>query len=494
MPSPKGDRKSRPYENDFMKRVHFVGIGGTGLSAIATLMIEGGYVVSGSDMHGSAATDKLKELGAEIFIGHSASNIADADTVIISSAVSADNPEVIAAKAKNIPVLKRADFLGSLMEGKEGIAIAGTHGKTTTTALVAFILMSAERDPSFIVGGTLANLNTNARHGNGSPFVIEADEYDGMFLGLKPKIAVITNMEHDHPDCYPTVESYRAAFEKFASLVPSTGVLIVCRDNAGAKELGEWAAGKGVRVIWYGLRNGAEWKAENIQTNSAGGSDFVVTHNGQTVGLARTRISGKHNVSNSLAALAAVDQLGVDFNVARDALSEFVGVGRRFEIKGEVTGITVVDDYAHHPTEIQATLAAARQRFGERKIWAMFQPHTFSRTRILLNEFAASFNDADHVVLTDIFRSRESFDASISSKDIVAQMKHADARYVPTLDEAGKILLAELKSGDVLITLGAGDGNTVGEKVLNHYDQQNSFSIHNTRNADSGNRSSSTGR
>ncbi len=445
-------------------------------------------------MQESTATQKLKDRGAKIFIGHSAANLADADTVILSSAISADNPEVIAAKSKNIPVLKRADFLGSLMEGREGIAIAGTHGKTTTTAMIAFMLTQAALDPTFIVGGTLTNLGTNAKHGKGSPFVIEADEYDGMFLGLKPKIAVITNVEHDHPDCYPTMESYRAAFEKFAALVPNSGVLIVCRDHDGAKEIGEWASQKNIRVIWYGLKNGAEWKAENIQANSAGGSDYVVTRNGQTVGLVRTRVPGNHNVSNSLAALAVTDLLGVDFNIARNALAEFTGVGRRFEVKGEVGGVTVIDDYAHHPTEIKATLAAARKRFGDRKIWAMFQPHTFSRTKILLSEFASSFSDADHVLVTDIFRSRESFDTSVSSKDIVAQMKHADARYVPTLAEAGTVLLAELKSGDVLITLGAGDGNTVGEKVLSSYDEQNAISIHNTRNAHAGDQSSLAGR
>jgi len=477
-----------------MRKIHLIGVGGTGLSAIATVLIESGYVVSGSDMQESAATQKLKDRGAKIFIGHSAANLADADTVIISSAVSADNPEVIAAKAKNIPVLKRADFLGSLMEGRDGIAVAGTHGKTTTTAMIAFMLTQANLDPTFIVGGTLTNLGTNAKHGDGSPFVIEADEYDGMFWGLKPKIAVITNVEHDHPDCYPTMESYRAAFEKFAALVPNTGALIVCRDHAGAKEIGEWALQRNIRVIWYGAKNGVEWKAENIQANSAGGSDYVVTRGRRSVGLVRTRVPGTHNVLNSLAAIAAADLLGVDFNIARNALAEFTGVGRRFEVKGEVGGVTVIDDYAHHPTEIKATLAAARKRFADRKIWAMFQPHTFSRTKILLSEFASSFGDADHVLVTDIFRSRESYDADVSSKDIVARMKHADARHVPTLDEAATVLLAELKSGDVLITLGAGDGNTVGEKVLNSYDEQNSISIHDTRNAHAGNPPSLAGR
>ncbi|HLB50295.1 MAG TPA: UDP-N-acetylmuramate--L-alanine ligase [Anaerolineales bacterium] len=449
-----------------MKRVHLIGIGGSGLSAIATLLLESGAAVSGSDAQASAMTDKLQSLGAIVSIGHRAENVAGVDVVVVSSAVAADNPEVAAAKAAGIPVMKRADFLGELMTGRTAVCVAGTHGKTTTTALIAYMLLHADRDPSFIVGGMMADLGTNARHGQGEPFVIEADEYDGMFLGLRPKVAVVTNVEHDHPDYYPTAEDYKAAFSKFVALVPGEGVLIVCRDDPGAKEIGEIAAQSGKHVLWYGLKNGSEWKAEHIQANGAGGNDFVATRNGVTVGLVRIRLPGVHNVSNSLAALAAVDALGVDFNVARTALSEFQGVGRRFEIKGEANGVTVVDDYAHHPTEIRATLAAARRRYAGRQVWAMFQPHTFSRTRALLNEFAASFGDADHVLVTDIYRSREAVDETVSAKQIVAQMRHPDARYVPALTDAIKTLLAEVKPGDVLITLGAGDGNMVGEKVL----------------------------
>jgi len=449
-----------------MRRIHLIGIGGSGMSAIATLLIESGVPVSGSDAQASGTTAKLAALGATISIGHRAGNVAGADQVVVSSAIQPDNPEVAAANASGIPVLKRADFLGGLMAGRVGVAVAGTHGKTTTTALISYLLLRADRDPSFIVGGTLADLGTNARHGNGEPFVVEADEYDGMFLGLRPKVAVVTNVEHDHPDYYPTLADYTKAFEQFVSLIPGDGLLIACRDDAGAKQLGEVAVKNGKRVIWYGLKNNVTWKAENIQANGAGGSDFVVTRDGNTVGLARTRIPGLQNVSNTLAALAAVDALGVDFNTARNALAEFQGVGRRFEVKGEANGITVVDDYAHHPTEIRATLAAARRRYAGRQIWAMFQPHTFSRTRALLADFAASFGDADHVLVTDIFRSREAFDASVNAQDIVARMSHPDARYAPSLDEASAALLAEMKPGEVLITLGAGDGNTVGERVL----------------------------
>jgi len=449
-----------------MRHIHLVGIGGSGLSAIATLLLESGVVVSGSDVQASATTDRLQALGATVFIGQRAENITGADLVIVSSAVTDDNPEVLAARAANIRVQKRADFLGELMAGRLGVCVAGTHGKSTTTALIAHILLSAGRDPSFIVGAMLTDLDTNARHGHGAPFVIEADEYDGMFWGLKPQVAVITNVEHDHPDCYPTPTEYQAAFTRFVDLVAGDGLIIICRDDKGAKEIGALAASQGKRVMWYGLKDGAEWKAENVQVNGLGGSDFVVTRNGVTVGLVRSRLPGAHNVSNSVAALAVVDFLGVDFNSARTALSEFQGLGRRFEIKGEVNGITVIDDYAHHPTEIQATLAAAKRRYEGQVIWVMFQPHTYSRTRALLNEFIGSFGDADHVLVTDIYRSREAVDESISSKQIVAQMTHPDARYLPALSAVVKTLLAEVKPGEVVITLGAGDGNTVGEKVL----------------------------
>jgi UDP-N-acetylmuramate--alanine ligase len=449
-----------------MKHVHFVGIGGTGLSAIATLLLERGVAVSGSDAQASATTRHLQDLGATVFIGHQAENVTGAEVVVISSAVAADNPEVLAAQAAQIPVQKRADFLGQLMTDTTGICVAGTHGKSTTTALITHLLSTAGRDPSFIVGAVLTDLGTNARSGQGGEFVIEADEYDGMFWGLKPKVAIITNVEHDHPDCYPTVADYKAAFTRFVDLVPADGLLIVCRDDSGAKEIGEAAVGRGKPVLWYGLKNGVAFKAENIQPNGLGGSDFVVTRNGITVGLVRIRLAGLHNVSNALAAIAVAEFLHIDFNVARNALSEFTGIGRRFEVKGEAHGITVIDDYAHHPTEIRATLAAAKRRYAGHPVWAMFQPHTYSRTRALLNEFAGAFTDADHVLVTDIYRSREVPDESVNAKQLVARMSHPDARYVPALPDAVKALLAEVKPGDILITLGAGDGNVVGEKVL----------------------------
>ena len=447
-------------------KVHFVGIGGAGLSAIATVLLERGHTVSGSDMQASEFTSRLEKAGANVSIGHRAENIADTELVVISSAIPADNPEVQAAQAASIPVMKRQQYLGQLMAGRTCIAVAGTHGKTTTSALLAYTLQHAGKDPSFIVGGVLADLDTNARHGNGEYFVIEADEYDRMFLGLNPTVAIVTNVEHDHPDDYPTPADMTAAFDEFARRIVPEGCLIVCADDETAAHIGVAAQGRGQRVQTYALGALAEWRAEELQTNGAGGHDFLVLHGEETLGLARIRLPGEHNVSNALAVLAALDFLGIPFDVALDGLRNFRGVGRRFEVKGEVAGVTVVDDYAHHPTEIRATLAGARRRYPGRVIWAMFQPHTFSRTQALLMNFAASFDDADHVLVTEIFASRESDIGEINAQDLVAAMDHSDAKFVAGLPQAAYVLSEQLRPGDVLITLGAGDSHTVADAVV----------------------------
>jgi UDP-N-acetylmuramate--alanine ligase len=353
--------------------------------------------------------------------------------------------------------------------------VAGTHGKTTTTAMIAQILLEAELDPTFIVGGVIGSLGMNARAGTG-PFVIEADEYDRTFLGLQPWAAVVTNVEHDHPDCYPTFEVMFGAFGEFVDRLPSDGVLVACRDNPPAKELGELQAHKGKSVVMYGLNDGAAWRAVDVQPNNAGGSDYVLLRDPQgasgpkqSMGLVRLRVPGLHNVVNSLAALVVADQLGVSFGKARDSLTEFRGVLRRFEIRGEAAGVTVVDDYGHHPSEIKATLAAARTRFPGRTLWAVFQPHTYSRVRSLMDDFAAAFTDADHVIVTAIYAARERDTLGVSGQDIVARMSDASrraARYIADLDEATAYLRATVKPGDVVITLSAGDGNRVGEKLL----------------------------
>ncbi len=449
-----------------MTKVHFVGIGGSGLSAIAKVLLESGDQVSGSDEVLSPFAQALAGRGARLYQGHSAEQLDDAELVIISSAVPASNPEVVAAQMRGIPVLKRADFLGRLMTGRLGIAVAGTHGKTTTTGLIAMLLDRAGLDPTFIVGGWLADYDTNARAGHGQPFVVEADEYDRMFLGLKPTVAVVTNVEHDHPDCYPTLTDMQEAFRAFVNLLPEDGLLVGCGHDVFARTLVDERRAAGRPAVLYGLRRDDDFRADSLQLNGAGGFDFLLVKGGHTLGLARNRLPGEHNVLNSLAALAVADHLGVAFNDARNGLAEYRGAGRRFEVMGEAGGVTWVDDYAHHPTEIRATLAAARRRFATHPLWVMFQPHTFSRTRTLLADFAEAFADADHVVIVDIYRSREALDPSISAADIVRRMIHPDAHYVPALDAAAVYLAERLRSGDVLLTLGAGDGNQVGRRVL----------------------------
>jgi UDP-N-acetylmuramate--alanine ligase len=446
--------------------VHFVGIGGAGLSAIARVLMQQGAEVSGSDLVLSPVAEALARDGARVFAGHRAENVSGAEVVVMSSAVPASNVEVQAAQAAGIPVLKRPEFLARMMDGRVGVAVAGTHGKTTTTAMIASVLLQAGRDPTFVVGGVIAGLETNARAGAGPLFVIEADEYDRTFLSLKPTAAVVTNVEHDHPDCYPAFADFRAAFEQFAASVPREGLLAVCWDDAVARELGERRRAEGGAVTSFGLGQGAELRAEEVRPNFAGGVDFLATREGEVLGLVRLRVPGAHNASNAMGALAVADFLGVPFRVAREALREFRGVGRRFEIKGEAGGVIVVDDYAHHPTEIRTTLRAARDRFPGRSLWAVWQPHTYSRTVALLADFARAFAAADHVVVLPIYAARETDTLGVSSGDVVAAMQHPDARCARSLDEAVVWLGTELRSGDVVLTLGAGDGYRVGEWVL----------------------------
>ena len=448
------------------RRVHFVGIGGAGLSAIARVLLEQGAEVSGSDLAISPMAEALARDGACVFAGHHAENVNGADLVVVSSAVPPSNVEVRASQAAGIPVLSRPEFLGQMMRGYLGVAVAGTHGKTTTTAMIASILLEAGRDPTFIVGGMIAHLETNARAGEGELFVIEADEYDRTFLSLTPEVAVITNVEHDHPDCYPTFADFRAAFETFAALVPQDGLLAVCWDDPVARELGERRRDTGASVAFFGLENGAQWRAEKVRPNASGGMDFLAMREGGGLGWVRLQLPGHHNASNAMAALTVADFLGVPLRAAKGALAKFRGVGRRFEIKGEAAGVVVVDDYAHHPTEIRATLQAARQRFPHRRLWAVWQPHTYSRTHALLEEFTQSFDVADHVIVLPIYAAREKETLGVSSADVVAAMQHLDVRCASSLDEALVWLGTEVGLGDVVLTLGAGDGDKVGEWLL----------------------------
>jgi UDP-N-acetylmuramate--alanine ligase len=442
------------------RHIHLIGIGGAGLSAIATVLLEQGYTISGSDLHASPITNRLARQGATVHIGHAAANLGDADLVIVSSAVPEDNPEVTEAHRRGTPVAKRAEWLGHMMAGKRSVAIAGTHGKTTTTAMTALILRDAGLSPAFIVGGDIPQLGTNASAGQGDVFVIEADEYDRTFLGLQPEIAVVTVVEWDHPDCYPTPGSLQEAFRQFVALVPPSGLIIGCGDEPGVQNLLE-----AVPITTYGLDESNDWRASNLRPNTYGGYDFTVSTN-LAAFHASTAVPGTHNVKNALAALVVADRLGVPSFQAIDTLINFTGVSRRFEIKGQAREVLVVDDYAHHPTEIRATLAAARAHYPQRTIWAVFQPHTYSRTRALLDDFVAAFSDAHHVVVVDVFPAREVDNGSVSSRDIVERMEHPDSRYIGALSDAAGFLVDQLHPGDVLITLGAGDGYRVGETVI----------------------------
>jgi len=457
-----------------MTHVHLIGIGGSGLSAIARLLKESGYTVTGSDRALTPFAADLQAAGMTIYIGHHPRNIQGADWIVRSSAIPDDNSEVIAAKQAHIPVYKRSDFLGKLMADKIGIAVAGTHGKTTTTAMIAFLLSELGRDPSFIVGGVLSNYNVNARAGQGKPFVIEADEYDRMFLGLKPRIEVVTNLEHDHPDCYPTYEDMTTAFESFVALLPVDGTLIGCIENSGTAALLNKARREGRNVIAYHIQadmtiNASHWmQARSLQSNNGqGGFAFEAATNIGEFESAHValQVPGEHNVRNALAALSVIATLGLPLKEAAAKLSYFKGTGRRFEVKGEKRGILVIDDYAHHPTEIKATLAAARVRYPQRRIWAVWQPHTYSRTRALFYEFTRAFQDADEVIVTEIYPSREP-KQDFSSAELVSAMPKSSAHFIASLDKTTEYLLKHLHRNDVLLVLSAGDADQVSARVL----------------------------
>ncbi|MCJ7511844.1 MAG: UDP-N-acetylmuramate--L-alanine ligase [Anaerolineales bacterium] len=429
------------------------------MSAIARILAEQGESVTGSDQTVSVYSQGLEALGVPIAYGHRAENIAGADVLLVSSAIPAGNPELAAALEAGLPVMRRERFLAELTAPYQVIAAAGTHGKTTTTGLIAWILSEAGLDPSFIVGGVLLDFGSNAHAGSGKAFVIEADEYDRAFLGLHPDVAVVTSVEHDHPDCFPTPESFRAAFQEFAAQVERT--LIVCADDPAALALESSA-----RRVSYGLSPEADWHAEEIRPNGVGGSDFLVLRGSEVVGLVRTRLPGDHNVRNTLAALAVADDLGVPFAMARQALTGYRGASRRSEVIGQEGGVVVVDDYAHHPSEIRATLSGLRQRYPERSLWAVFQPHTYSRVRALLADFAACFSLADHVRITDIFPAREQPDGVTTGPSLAESIRHPDCRYSGALEESARALIAEVKSNSVVVTLSAGDGNVIGKMLL----------------------------
>lgn len=452
-----------------MKHVHFMGIGGSGISAIGRILLERGYQVSGCDRADSTLLRELAQMGVVVFIGHTSAHLQGVDLVIRSSAIPDDNPEVLAARAAGVPVLKRADFLGELTGGKSTIAVAGSHGKTTTTAMIAWVLTQLGADPSYVIGGISKNLAGNAHAGSGDAFVIEADEYDYMFLGLTPKAIVLTNVEYDHPDCFLTPSDFQGAFEKLVMRLEPGGKLFYCAEDAGARAVCK-VLPEGCRSFSYGFQDDCDYQANELSLNLMGGYTFQVwCRKENNLRFRKTdvtlQIAGKYSVLNALATLAIVDSKGLPVSRAAQALSEFAGTGRRFEIVGEVQSVTLVDDYAHHPTQIKSVLEAAGVRFPGRRIWAVWQPHTYSRTKCLMDDFADAFAEADKVIVTDIYAAREK-NEGFSAAQVVQEMTHPAAIYVPGLDETADYLLREIRSGDVVFVFSAGDADKINARLL----------------------------
>ena len=447
--------------------IHLIGIGGAGLSAIARILLERGFVVSGSDLRTSAITDSLSAAGARVFEGHDASHINGADIVLATSAAPPDHIELLAAEAAGLPVYRRRDFIGALLRGYDTIAVAGTHGKTTTTAMIVHILQASGMDPSYIVGGAMGNTGRNAAVGRGKSFVIEADEYDNMFHGLEPDLAVITNVEHEHPDFFKSPSEMIGAFETFVSLVAGDGMLVVCADDPGADVLAAARREAGGKVLSYGIENpAADWRASDL-TFDDGKSEFAVFQNGVFVGEVRLGIPGLHNVLNALAALIVAAERGVTPEQSAAALRGFKATARRFEIRGERDGVIVVDDYAHHPTEIRVNIQAARLRYPGRQVWVIWQPHTYSRVRQFWTGFVSAFAGADRVLVTPIYAAREAPVEGISSERLVEEMaKTIPTRYAPSFDEAVQLMRRFVEPPAVVLIFSAGDANRIAELYL----------------------------
>jgi UDP-N-acetylmuramate--alanine ligase len=447
-----------------IKHLHFVGIGGIGMSGIAEVLLNQGFRISGSDQADSELLSRLRDLGAEISIGHRAENVSSAQVVVYSSAVKSDNVELIEAHRLKLPVIPRAEMLGELMRMKYGIAVAGTHGKTTTTSMIGAIMTEAEMDPTIIVGGRLKSLASNARLGSGEFLVAEADEFDRSFLRLTPAIAVITTLETEHLDCYKDLDEIKKAFIQFADQVPFYGSVIVCVDEPGAAALIPHLRRS---VITYGLSAGAQVRALNPKYEQMH-THFSLTVRGENRGGIDLNLPGLHNVKNALAAVAVAEELKIDFEAVRRGLTKFHGVERRFEIKGEAQGIMVVDDYAHHPTEIKATLAAAKRGWNRRVI-AVFQPHLYTRTRDFAADFGVSFGEADVLIVTGVYGARELPIPGVSGELVVAAARsagHSQVLYVPDKTAILSEVLKIAKAGDIVITLGAGDIGKVARDLM----------------------------
>lgn len=447
-------------------RVHFVGIGGIGMSGLARMLHAWGYRVTGSDSASSDQTEGLSREGMAISIGHSdLADAAAADLLVMTSALRSDNPEVAAARKGGVRIVKRAELLGRLAETGRSIAVAGSHGKSTTSGMVVSALIALRARPSYAIGAIVAGTGVNAAPGDGDLLVVEADEYDRSFLQLSPDVAVINNIDYDHPDIYADLNEYDAAFLQFAQRVPADGALVIAADDLGCARLlarPDFPADR--KVVTFGETAGVDW-----QLRFENGLAEIAPRGGAPVPL-RLTVPGRHNARNATAAVAALAQVGFTAEEAVGAVSTFRGVGRRFETRGEEGGVLVIDDYAHHPGEIRATLRAARERYPKRRIVAVFQPHTFSRTKALLAEFADAFGDADAPVILDIYPSRETDSLGVSSADILRRMPPG-ARAGGSPADAVSLLMTLLQPGDLVLTLGAGDVTQVGPAILERFRQ-----------------------
>jgi len=450
-----------------LRRIHFVGAGGVGMSGLAEiLLLSTPLEISGCDLARSDNTDRLTKLGARIAYGHEASHVRDTDLLVVSSAIGESNAEVAAAREKGIPVIRRAEMLAEIMRLKQGVAIGGTHGKTTTTSLTGMVLTEAGFDPTIIVGGQVRILGTNARLGKGDFLVAEADEFDRSFLELTPVVAVITNVEADHLDCYRDLADIQDAFATFANRVPFYGAVVACVDDAGVREILPRIKR---RVVTYGESPEANLSARAIRLDASGTTFEVWEGETWTLGTVHLRLPGRHNVANALAAIAVGRELSIPFPTIARALSEFEGVVRRFETKGERDGVLVVDDYAHHPTEIAATLASARQVYPKRRLVALFQPHLFTRTRDFAAEFGKALKACDLALVMDVYPSREKALPGVTGELVAEAARaagHPNVVYLPDRSAIVASLAERLEKGDLLVTMGAGDVVRLGEEYL----------------------------
>ena len=447
--------------------IHFIGIGGIGMSGIAELLMNLGFKITGSDINRSENVKRLESNGIKISIGHQSKNINNADAVVYSSAVPSDNPEIIAAIKKSIPVIRRAEMLAELINLKQtSIAVGGTHGKTSTSSMIGMVLEKTGHDPTLVVGGLVSNLNTNVKLGSGNLIVVEADEFDRSFLALNPTIAVVTNLEMEHTDCYDSLHDLKNAFLQFCHSVPFYGEVILCADSPSLMEI----MPKIIKPIkTYGLSDYADFCAKNIKYNE-NKSEYTLFHKKNNLGKININVPGEHNILNSLAAITLGIELDIPLEKVRSGIKSYKGVRRRFEIKKNDQDVLVIDDYAHHPTEVEATINAAKNGWNKR-IVSVFQPHLFSRTRDFFKEFAKSLFDSNIIIITDIYPAREKPIKGISSKLIMDELKligHKNINYLPNLEKLNQLLDTIIKSGDMLITMGAGNIWRYSDKYNEH--------------------------